>query len=240
MNAVLRIGVVGILLYASNSSRADIILVPGTSNIFAAGSATIPFGAGDGTVPPVVSFAPGANLVVRFSSVTGSVSADTNAANLNGPDGGVYLGYAGTNINSAAGISGMVHANRNMFLAGVFLDSGTPVSAPARLGFSDPENFTSISPLIGQTFFIGDGLTDTGSIQQHFNVPNGANRLFLGFVDAADPIPFQGRPGFYFDNTGTLTANLSVAAIPEPNSIALALVASVVLLNRRKNSRYMV
>ncbi len=238
MSAILRICGVGILLLVSNSSHGEIILVPGTSNIFAAGRSTIPSGSGDGTIPPFFSFAPESNLAVRFSSVTGTVSADPNASNLNGPDGGVYLGYVGTNINSAAGISGLTHANVNMFLAGVFLDNATPVTAPARLSFSQPENFTSISPLLGQTFFIGDGFTDTGSVQQQFNVPDGANRLFLGFVDAADPIPFQGNPGFYFDNIGTLTANLSVTAIPEPSSIALVLVASFVLLKRCRNSRY--
>lgn len=124
-----------------------------------------------------------------------------------------------------------------MFLVGVFLDNATPVTAPARLSFLQPENFTSISPLLGQSFFIGDGFTDTGSIQQQFNVPDGANRLFLGFVDAADPIPFQGNPGFYFDNLGTLTANLTVTAIPEPSSIGLVLVASTAMLKRRRRSR---
>jgi hypothetical protein len=79
-------------------------------------------------------------------------------------------------------------------LVGVFLGdsepSGTP---PAGLRFYQTQNaqgvtrtdFTSLSPAIGQVFFIGDGLTGTGTgAVQAFQVPPGATRLFLGQADA--------------------------------------------------------
>ncbi len=223
-----------ILCSLGTPANADILTVAGTSNIFAAGRSSIPPGAGDGTVPPVFTFSAANNLVLRFSSVTGSVGADVDPANLNGPDGGVYRGNVGTNINSAAGISGLIHNNFNMFLAGVFLDNSIPLIAPNRLAFSQPENFLTLSPLLGQTFFVGDGLTDSGNIQQQFFVPTGASRLYLGFVDAADPIPFQGNPGFYSDNIGSLSANFSVTAVPEPSSMLMTAAAVSAFFLRRR------
>jgi hypothetical protein len=222
------------LLFAAPASAA-LIVVQGTSNIFAAGSPTVPPAAGDGTVPPSFSFAASSNLILQFSSVTGTIGADMSPARTNGPDGGVYFGNVGTDINSAGGISGITHSDFNMFLTGVFLDGSIPATAPSRLSFSQPEDFLTLSPQLGQTFFIGDGRTDTGALLQTFRVPDGATDLYLGFADAADPVPFQGDPGFYFDNIGSLTADFTVAAVPEPSSaILLASVTGVTLLRRRR------
>ena len=63
---------------------------------------------------------------------------------------------------------------------------------PTSLAFSDAgggntiaTSFASLSPLIDQVFFIGDGLTGdgSGSVQQ-FIVPTGATALYLGITDA--------------------------------------------------------
>ena len=110
-----------------------------------------------------------------------------------------------------------------MFLAGLFLDDSVPAgTAPARLDFSSTAlgtNFSSLSPLLNQTFFIGDGLTATGSgLQQQFSVPDTATRLFLGFIDGAD---FQGDPTFYSNNDGSFVATFS--AVPEPTTLALGI-----------------
>jgi hypothetical protein len=60
--------------------------------------------------------------------------------------------------------------------------------------------FATLTPALGQVFFIGDGLTGTGSGSvQTFTVPRGATRLFLGIADASG---FGGRPGCYGDNIG--------------------------------------
>jgi hypothetical protein len=72
-------------------------------------------------------------------------------------------------------------------LIGVFMSDSAPVvgSAPPDLDFStDSErNFTTLSPVLNQTFFIGDGRTDGGNPQQ-FVVPAGATRLFIGNMDS--------------------------------------------------------
>lgn len=70
---------------------------------------------------------------------------------------------------------------------GVFLDDTVPVPGdqPAGLDFSDAglgEDFTSLAPELRQPFFIGDGRTSDGVVQE-FIVPEGATRLFLGVMD---------------------------------------------------------
>jgi hypothetical protein len=81
-----------------------------------------------------------------------------------------------------------------MFLVGVFL-TGAPESGVGlgsqvtSIGDYDgggglSATQTTFTPLVGQTFFIGDGSTGTGSgaIQQ-FVVPTGTTPLFLGFAE---------------------------------------------------------
>lgn len=218
-----------------NQASAELLTVQGTSNIFAAGSSTVPPAAGDGTLPPSFTFTASNDLILQFSLVEGTIGADADPSRSNGPEGGVYFGNVGTNVNSAGGISGLVHSDFNMFLTGVFLDGTIPTTAPPRLTFSAPEDFLTLSPQLGQTFFIGDGRTDTTAEIQTFFVPEGATELYLGFVDAADPIPFQGNPGFYFDNIGSVTAQFTISAVPEPSSIVLlGTLGCVAMLNRRR------
>jgi len=122
-----------------------------------------------------------------------------------GPDG--YANVA-ENITGLGSISGFQAPNA-LPLVGVFTDghpSGTP-PADYVVGLND----ASYAPALNQVFFIGDGLTGTGSgFLQTFAVPANATELWLGFVDGVD---FQGSPGAYGDNpgslavTGTLYAN---------------------------------
>jgi uncharacterized protein (TIGR03382 family) len=77
-------------------------------------------------------------------------------------------------------------------------------------------------------FFIGDGLTGTGSgAVQDFIVPASASMLFLGYADAFD---FGGSaagpglpPGFYSDNVGGLEGTFTISATPVPLPATLAL-----------------
>jgi hypothetical protein len=81
---------------------------------------------------------------------------------------------------------------------------------PAALDFSEAAlgmAFAELRPQLGQSFFIGDGLTGTGSgAQQRFVTPAGATKLYLGFADAQ---AFQGNPGAYDDNTGSVAMRLT-------------------------------
>lgn len=124
-----------------------------------------------------------------------------------------------------------------MFLTGVFLGPANPGTAPSTIDYTTlSSNALSFNPLLGQVFFIGDGL-GTGSIVQQFFVPSGATRLFFGFADGipgfgspSTPVP----PGAYTDNSGSLTVDYSYAPIPEPLSFLLvgAGIAALALLRR--------
>jgi hypothetical protein len=97
---------------------------------------------------------------------------------------------------------------------GLFLAASTPTGGvtPARLDFSDGLGFASLSPQLGQIFFIGDGRTtlnqgpDAG-LAQEFTVPDGATRLFLGSSD-----------GFgWVNNSGDFTVTVTnLSGGPEP------------------------
>jgi Flp pilus assembly protein TadG len=68
----------------------------------------------------------------------------------------------------------------------VFLGSSLPdnSAAPASLDFSTAasRDYTSLSPLVKQPFYVGTGQTTSGK-QQFIVVPNGATRLFVGMMD---------------------------------------------------------
>ena len=231
-----------------------IIIVPASSNIFLAGQ---PATSGNttpactttnlGCLPPELDFIPVAGNVLTFAGpgvpspgITGTVSPCPGCGSA-GPDG-ANLGsqLPATNISSGSTISGIQFTGVEFFLVGVFLGPTLPASQEASIdNYATGAVVTSsqavYTPLIGQTFFVGDGLTGTGSgsIQQ-FIVPTGATRLFLGFADA---IFFNGQAGFYGDNTGSLAANVQIvpASTPEPGSVALmALGLAALVIGRRK------
>ena len=90
-----------------------------------------------------------------------------------------------------------------MFLVGVFLTDAPPVDpAPARLDFTDNEDFDLLEPEIRQTFLIGDG------VGRRYLAPSGATRLFLGF---AEGLFYVGPPGYYFNNSGELEVRVDIA-----------------------------
>ena len=103
----------------------------------------------------------------------------------------------------------------------MFLDDREPADpAPSRLDFTNNEDYTLLTPAIGQVFFLGNGRT-AANAQQSVAVPESATRLFLGFADAE---AFLGAPGAYQDNTGGLTVSLR-AAPGAAEGAAVALVA---------------
>ena len=153
-----------------------------------------------------------------------------------GPDGGTDGAPGtgspwGTNIFSWNGVSGII-ADRFLFLAGVYLTDAQPVSGnePPTLNFGTiGTDFSDLSPVVNQSFFIGDGITSTGQVQQ-FLVPDGATRLYLGFMDSNNfGWPNGDVPYAYWDNSGTLTATFDVYSTPEPSTIVLLGMGAVAL-----------
>jgi hypothetical protein len=197
----------------TNGGGASSATVQSTGSIYATG--------GGSTPPTIITLPSGATSVV-FNSVTGSITtgcASTEGCiilnhgtgdNPNDPDG--VGAVPATSSNTGAGsISGMTAPGAG-YLVGVFVPAAGPAgTAPAALDFTSSGlgiAFTSLSPLLDQVFFIGDGLTGDGTgTQQTFNIPTGAGLLWLGISDAGF---YNGAPGAYADNLGVYTVNFSV------------------------------
>jgi hypothetical protein len=223
---------------ASHPAVATSVSVDARAAIFDAGQPIALIGS---VLPPSVLLGPGSDHVVTFSDVTGRVDCVVIGSPRFGPDGSNCTGSAGTLISSANGISGIDHDSRQMFLTGVFVGPDTPSDpAPPVLQFagSGGSSFSDLYPLLNQEFFVGDGLTGTGSgLQQSFHAPSGATRLFLGFADAYGfGTPYNNRIGYppssYGDNSGFISANVSVSAVPDANTASLVF-AGLVLLGAR-------
>jgi ELWxxDGT repeat protein len=195
-------------------SAAGTIGVDGKANIFGAGHSAPP-GAGPGILPTGIDLPAGQNRSMQFS-VTGQVSFDITQ-----PDTRPYYDSDGrpeaSYLYSTGGISG-IRADTYGFLVGVFLGPDEPADpAPPTLDFRSASNFTQLTPLLNQTFFIGDALTSNAAgDQQSFLVPSGATRLYLGFADTYDPDTntITGPPQYYDDNGGQLQVAYELQGTP--------------------------
>lgn len=186
------------------------------------------------TVPPFISVAPG-DIIRAANPAVGGVSFFNGLGPpLYGPGGN---GVSGSNLTPLGGISGYFGPQGP--LTGVFLDNNVPIAdPPATLDFSPGGlgiDFPSLSPALGQVFYIGDGVT-AGNVFQTFIAPAGATRLFLGIPDG---FGFVGAPGAYDDNDGAYRIRIGVnevPTIPEPGTLALAGLAlfGLAFANRRR------
>ena len=199
----------------TNGGGASSVTVQSTGSIYATGAGS--------TAPTMITLPPGATSVV-FNSVTGSITTGCGSSegciilnhgtgdNPNDPDGVGAVPATSSNTGTSS-ISGMTAPGAG-YLVGLFVPAGGPAgAAPAALNFTSTGlgiAFTSLSPLLDQVFFIGDGLTGNGTgTLQTFIVPAGATQLWLGISDAPG---YVGAPGAYGDNLGTYTVNFNVNA----------------------------
>ena len=182
------------------------VTVDATANIYGAGHTTppAPGGSGAGSLPTLVALPPGTGRVLLITAATGTIKYGSNIP-ANGPDG--ITPATACSLANQSGISGTtVPAGR--FLAGVFIDNTEPQDPPpARLVLTSTA-FTSLSPGLRQTFFLGDGLTGTGTgATQVFNIPDSATRLYMGVHDSS---VCGGPVCCYGDNSGKFTLTLSL------------------------------
>lgn len=229
------------LMVSTASAQVSVVAIPGTSDPWLAGMPPGSTASGGDTAPaqsPVLVGGPvniAAGGALTFV-VTGEVS---NTPALQGltPDGAAPTPHLAGAENGIADVTAPVNS-----LIGIFLDNQQPSlagPAPLTLVFSTPAQlaYASLSPGLRQPFFIGDGLTGTGSgTRQVINIPAGATRLFLGTMD-----------GFgWFNNSGAFSVTVTQgAAAPPPSTaeiplhvaplaaVALAVAALIALRRRR-------
>lgn len=206
------------------------VFVDARSNIFGYGVSTPqPGGGGGGIIAVTVNLAPGTGRLVTFNNTGTAWWNGTGGSN--GPDGGNFA--SNTNIPAVGPISGY-SAPRSGHLVGLFLDGNDPIGLPAPANFAYANaaalTLSSYSPLLRQVFFIGDGLTGTGSgSTQQFFVPDSATRLVLGIADANS---FNAQAGFYNDNVRGYNVNYN--AIPTPSAAALLGLGGLLAARRRR------
>ena len=224
MKTLMNLSALGLLaIFGATAALADTTTVNSTGVIYAAGTQSSVAGPAGGTAPSLVSV----NGATSFTfSVSGTISLNIGSgSNFNDADGNNAA--PGTSSNTGSGsISGMTAPGAG-YLVGVFLAPGGPSgAAPASLDFTAVNGtaFTSLSPLLNQVFFIGDGLTGDGTgTSQQFIVPTGAGQLYLGISDACG---YNGSPSCYGDNSGAYTVDFtpaggSTSVVPEPSSLIL-------------------
>jgi hypothetical protein len=175
-----------------------------------------------------LGFVPGDLLT--FSALGSTDHCTAGACGLAGAEGDLIEGPTSHTTAAENGI-GNVAAPIDS-LIGVFLDASQPSlsAAPPGLNFSTvaSRDFATLSPILKQPFFIGNGLRNDGTTVQFFEVPTGATRLYLGTMD-----------GFgWFNNVGALevTADLVGDEVPEPAALTL-LAVGVGLAARRMGRR---
>ena len=222
-----------ILLLSANITTADVISVTidGSDAIFLAGRTDVvippasdPWNTGtflirhsgstpeeiQETLPPVFSVTAG-DVIRALDPAVGGISFFNGfGAPFYGPGGN---GLSGSDLTALGGISGYLGPQGP--LVGVFLDDSIPSSgAPARLDFTAGGlgiDFATLTPGLGQVFYIGDGKTTSGDFQT-FIAPTNATRLALGIPDG---FGFVGAPGAYDDNDGSYSIRLGINEIPD-------------------------
>jgi PEP-CTERM motif len=209
------------------NARAGTI-VPGTADPWLAGmpnGSTASFGdTAPAQSPAQVFLALSPGNMLTFTSSGSTDHCDFGGCGLAGAEGDA-IEPATSHLGGAENGIGDVVAPIDS-LIGVFLGPAQPDLSAAPgvvLDFSTlaSRNFASLSPLLKQPFFIGDGRRNDGLTLQSFVVPVGATRLFLGTMD-----------GFgWFNNVGSL--DVTATNVPEPTTVVLVGAGLLGALRRR-------
>jgi hypothetical protein len=202
--------------------------VQGTADIYLAGQPSGSTLSGDSAPTNSPVFASGLTLIAGQSlTISATGSAGGFGCTTTNPDGsgcGSFTMGPSNNLSSATLLAGA--------LVGTFITNVPPPGpAPAGIDWTGANGTAAtISPALWQVFFIGDGLTGTGSgSAQSFVIPTGATRLFLGVADSA---------GANFNNTGsysvTINDNQVASGVPEPATwMTMILVVGIIAFSRK-------
>ena len=172
------------------ASLCRAVAVPGTANPYLASPLNTPgdtshdiigvTAALDGTIPPFIN-------VSGISSLSFSVTGQTaNFPNLEDaaptPDGRPRDQYGNLQPSEFGPLGGISTWTQPVnALVGIFMGD-TVGAAPAPSNYAP--SLPSYSPSLQQVFFIGDGLTGTGTgARQSFFVPSGATKLYFASSD---------------------------------------------------------
>lgn len=210
-----------ITLLASAEAATFTFVVPGTANPYLAGlpagtSASSGDSAPANSPVPITGFDVSEGATFSFSA-TGQVSLGVGLGP--DPDGSTPINHTGTPENGFSNVT-----MPRVSLLGVFLEDMPPTATPApnALDFTSDasQNYTSLSPLLKQIFFIGDGVTDDGTTQE-IVAPTGATRLYLGTMDGFGWFNNSGE--FNVAVTGPASGPTTPAPIPLPAGMPLLL-----------------
>ncbi len=176
----------------------------------------------NGVAPFPYSFPARPGQVLKFLSIIGTWTCNDpenppyGADGTSDPQGSCY---PRANIIPTGTFSGYDNTDYQGAMVGMFLEDTLPASSPPALRFYVKDasqggiqtDFKILSPLIGQVFFIGDGLTGTASgDRQIFAVPPTATHLYLGYVDTPDTHGFS-PPAAYTDNGGGMSVTFQIS-----------------------------
>ena len=212
-----QLGLALVAMCLSGSAGATTLVVDSRTEIYQAGGNPVGGSFNGGIDPVPFTFSAGAGKTLTFSSIQGVLDCD-GAGSIcpqSGPEGNLGGGVVLAAQGDLSGIG--FRGSFSTPLLGVFLGTGLPSGPPPALDFQNAENFATLSPLVGQVFWVGDGLVGTGSGNPHsFVVPDTATRLFLGFYDPQAA-----------DNTGQATAEFSI--IPEPGTGVMVVLGALIV-----------
>jgi len=168
----------------ANAIFSETVKVPGQANPWLAGMtngsvARRGDSAPDESPVPVIATAVEGGATYEFSA-SGLVNHGSTLP-LFSPDGEDLISHYLGAENGIADITAPF-----VSLIGAFLDSSPPDRSPAPrpLDFRNTvdRDYQVLAPALKQPFFIGDGSTSSGAVQQVI-APAGATRLFLGVMD---------------------------------------------------------
>lgn len=216
-----------VLATTATTATAQSIFVDAKANIFGYGVSTPqPGGGGGGILAPVIPLAPGTNRTVTFSA-TGLAAWPQVPT---GPDGDDLGPTEIPAVGPIAGYFTPIYGE----LVGLFIDNDILPTDPAPSPLSYPDlasiEAPTFSPGLRQPFFVGDGLTGTGTgTIQIFNIPDGADALVLGIADA---FARSGPAGFYDDNSGGF--DVVVTVVPAPGAAVVLGLCGFAAARRRR------